>query len=132
MKVVVEVHPYYAPAKQWLAPRELTKNEQVFVRLALKNSSFEQFVEYPFANVLEFAEKDGVYAMDVILTANSKQIGGYVSDMLEIKYRDIAGALTVVIPVVEYRPTPVNDAQQVSLAGFLQEGEYAQLRPVFK
>lgn len=132
LKIKVNVHPYYAPTKQWLAPRELGKKETVFLRAELKNSTFEQIKEYPLDEALEFAEKDSVYNVDFVLTLGTNQIGGYVNDNLQVSYEDIADKEEVELNIVEYRPNPTTNEQKGQMIGFLREENYEQLKPQFK
>jgi hypothetical protein len=134
MRVRFVVHPYHGQTKTWGAVRDLRKDERVSLRVALVNTSFEQFIGFPTVNeTLQVAQDTAHYDIDAVLLLRDNQIGGYHAPLLKIPYDDVAGKETAVIHVVEYLPAAITDEQKLDMIAYVMDGDYREtLRPEFE
>ncbi len=136
VNVSVVVHPYYLPENKFLTQLgKLTGRQEAFVRLTLKNSTFEQIITLPGnQTMLEFLTGKGEYEIDAVLSLAGEQIGGYRNDKLKLKAEDISGKKSMTLRLVEFRPHPRKDEDKLKMSSFIfTNKEYQEeLRPEFK
>jgi hypothetical protein len=136
MKYKVVKHVYQSVGGLLGKAEELKEGESVTISLQLKNSTFEQYKQYPVPQVaddtISLVEEGGSYTLDIVFTKDNDFVGGYKNDNLVISYNDLNAKDTITFHVFEYRPTPVTEKQKLPMVDYLLKKEYEeQLRPVF-
>ena len=112
-------------------------NETVVLYMSLQNSSaLEQYISYPVSDEspfdsLDFVEAGGTYDLNVILKKDDEVIGGYINDNFTVSYEDLMADSQITIPVIEYRPQPVNEEQEADMMLYIYDGNYLNLEPRF-
>lgn len=136
MNYKVVKHVYQSVGKLLGSAEELTDGESVTISLQLKNSTFDQYKQYPvpqgIGSYIELVEDGGRYTLDVVFTKDNDFVGGYKNDDFVVSYNDLEAKDTMTFHVFEYRPTPVTEEQKIPMVDYLLKKEYEeQLKPVF-
>lgn len=144
-------NPTKADKEQWLTAQtydRFTRDMHATVSISLRGEqAYDQYKLYPASgeplallqeeeyelSEIEDVEKDEVdfiwgdanYDIDILLFKGDTPIGGYHTENISIKYRDIASANNAIFHVVEYRPRPQQDWEQAGMFVFLYDrGKY--------
>lgn len=131
INVSVVVHAYNLAEQKYTETTQLLQNQKIAIHLFLRNSTFDQYKEYPTDKQLEIVDSKASYNIDAILTSNGVNIGGYFGEAINFTYADIADKNEIVLHVVELRPHPTNSKQIGEMTQFLYTNqEYkTKLRP---
>jgi len=119
--------------KRYSERKGFDEGEYAVVYLSLINSSidYDQYLEYPLIKIsgsninetklktLYALESGAKYDLDIILIRGNKTVGGYKFTNLSIQYKDIKGKTKIKLPVIEYRPTPISDKEEMDMMAFV-------------
>ena len=134
MHVEVVRHEYYADVGGALHEAEpLGDEENVTVYWRIKDHDHDQFVLAPSKDAyVDVIDGDGTYEVDAMMSRRDVLLGGYRNNNLVLKYNDIAGKDTIQLHVFEYKPIPLEEAQQQDLMLYLIGESYnPTLLPTF-
>ncbi len=124
--------------KDEVEPIDLDDNESVVLYMTLMNSTKElyQYIAYPLNGspftYLDFLESDQIYSINAILRRGDTVIGGYINDEFKVSPSDLSDKKEITIPLIEYRPEPVNEEQEGMMMVYIYNGDYINsLKPKF-
>jgi hypothetical protein len=60
------------------------------------------------------------------LFLRDNQIGGYNAQTLPITYEQVSGKTAITIPVIEYLPVAITDAQKLNMISYILDGAYRE------
>lgn len=124
MNVAIKIHTYNIPEKKYIETTEtLLPNQKISLHIFLRNSTFDQYKEYPTDKEIEIVDGNASYDIDALLTSNDALVGGYFAEAVNFTYADIADKNTLILHIVELRPHPTTQKQQGEASQFLYTNE---------
>lgn len=150
--------PYFGLDKKTGEVQELAPDENLTIRIQALDKDYQQSVLYPLSalsgaaptsppsrstspavsssiissglppNQITLIEGNEHYRIDAVLTKGDRIIGGGFAENLTITGKEISQASAAEINVVEYRPTPITDAEESAMALYLTST--AQGKPI--
>ncbi len=126
-------HPYDLASKKFLDPQPLSEGENVTLFVHVQNTTFDQFITFPSGNnTVELVDGTATYGFNAVLTLFGDLVGGYQTENLTVRGRDLDGRDTLTLHVVEVVPATQSDQYRADTGTFLQSGTYADmLKPTF-
>lgn len=102
----------------------------MYITLVNDSHSYDQYVAVPLNGSgfmeAELIERGAHYAISALLEKDGDVIGGYMLDDISISYNDLAGTSELVIPLIEYRPVPLNDEEMGKMMQYIYAGPYTE------
>jgi hypothetical protein len=95
--------------------------------------SYSQYLVSGKNQVVELAEDDYRYDLEIMVNQFGKLIGGYSVKNVSISYGDVVDNEEIIFRVFDYSPLPQTDEQQMDMMMYYTGRTYAdQLKPTFR
>jgi len=126
LEVVKDI--YSSESKEFIKEEEIGEKDNVTILMT--NKYFTEYKIYPQDKIINLVEDDLKYDLNVVLLRYGDWAGGYM-DSINIGKEDVINSNKIIIHVVDYRPSPMDDEEKGKMAFFLSndEGYKKRLRP---